>query len=171
MTKKTFRPIRVEGAVAFVAMTRGFEAQIDAADVHLVEGRHWVADVDAHTVYAVTKYRRNDGEYRTVPMHRLLCGWSQGLEVDHIDGNGLNNRRGNLRLVTSSENKWNQKIRVDNKSGVKGVCWISSAGKWRAQIARGGKKISLGHFESIEDAAAAYAKASVELHGQYGRTA
>jgi hypothetical protein len=92
-----------------------------------------------------------------------------GYVVDHIDGDPLNNRRDNMRIVTSSENSWNQKISKANKSGYKGVCFAAREGRWRAQIRKNKRQYMLGYFKDPADAAAAYAAASAELHGEHGR--
>ena len=95
--------------------------------------------------------------------------WPAGM-IDHIDGNPLNNKISNLRLVTASQNSINQKIRADNKSGYKGVRWVANRNKWSAEIRLNGKSTWLGHHDTMEDAAKAYAIASANLHGEFART-
>lgn len=159
------RPIRIEGDVAYVPLTKGYEAIIDTADVPLVDGVNWCATVHHSAVYAV----RTDlisGRPRRVYMHRIIIP-CEGLEVDHVDWNGLNNRRNNLRAATTSQNQYNQRLAKHNTSGFKGVSWNKRREKWRAQIRAGGTRLDLGLFPTREDAHAAYAKASAELHGQF----
>lgn len=162
------RQIQIDGAIAIVPLTDGYVAVIDAADVHLVEGRLWHANPWPRTTYARASVRAEDGRFKKVRMHNLLTGWGR---VDHIDGDGLNNRRENLRPATSSQNNRNAKRRSDNTSGFKGVTWRRRERKWAAQIRVDGKNMYLGHFDSPEAAHAAYCKASAELHGEFGRTA
>lgn len=171
------RPIRIEGTIAYVALTQGYEAVIDAADVPLVDGRNWIAavvrrrDGSIRTVYATT--REPLGPYRqtTIYMHRLLSGTADGLETDHEDADGLNNRRANLRTATKAQNMHNQRLPGNNASGVKGVSRDKWSGKWHARIGVNGKRKSLGYFDDLDAAAAAYARASSELHGNFGRIA
>jgi Rieske Fe-S protein len=94
-----------------------------------------------------------------------------GLVIDHIDGDGLNNRRANLRLAAHAENMRNQRLRSDSTSGHKGVNWDSTRGKWVARIWLSGKCRHLGCFTSVESASEAYAAAIHESHGAFGRVA
>lgn len=173
MRQPTPRPIRIEGDVAYVPLTRGYEAIIDAADVSLVSAWSWQAKTRRRTggtVYAERSLRL-DGRKLSVQMHRVIGSTPDGLETDHRDGNGLNNRRSNLRTATQSQNACNRGPMPSNKSGVKGVYWQKSVQKWHAQIQVGGKVHYLGLFRCITAAALAYAKASRELHGEFGRVA
>ena len=163
------RKIRIEGMVAFVPLTQGYETFIDADDAIFVEGFNWCAMVRKYTVYAVrsTHGRSN----RLIRMHRLLMSAPDGMEVDHEDGNGLNNMRSsNLRLATRPQNASNQRIRSDNDSGFKGVSWHKKSNKWVAQIAKHGKISHLGLFSTRECAYKAYCEASACLHGDFGIT-
>ena len=167
---RTARPIRVEGDIAYVTLTRGYEAMIDAADVPLVSGVCWCAEISGKTVYAVRTDQRS-GKKRRIYMHHVICPPSAGMEVDHRDCNGLNNRRGNVRLATRQQNVCNQTVRRDNKAGLRGVSWFEPARKWRARISANGKSCFLGYFDTSDAAKEAYASASAELHGDFGRTA
>ena len=167
---KAIRQIRVDGNIAYVPLTKGYEAVIDAADVPLVDGWNWTANVRSHTVYAQRKDRSGPMP-RTVMLHRVIARTPEGLDTDHSDGDGLNNRRDNLRVATRSQNQHNQRVALRNTSGFKGVTWHKAKGKWNALIKLHGKRRNLGYFSLAEDAAAAYAKASEELHGEFGRTA
>lgn len=104
-------------------------------------------------------------------LHRdiMQCTMFDGKVIDHINGNTLDNRKVNLRVSSHTENIWNQKLRTSNTSGVKGVSWSRRREKWQAQIMVNRKAISLGFYTDIEDARNAYAKASAELHGEFGR--
>ena len=168
MSKKHIRPIRVDGQLAYVTLTKGYVAVIDAADVPLVEGFNWCADVRPSAVYAARGKMKN-GRMKIIRLHRVLMGDPDGLEIDHVDGNGLNNTRANLRTAIHSENLRNQNVRINNASGFKGVSWDKSRCKWQAHIGLDFKRISLGRFETKEEAAAAYAKASAAMHGEFGR--
>ena len=168
MTSRIKRPIRVVGDLAHVPLTRGYEAVIDASDVPLVDGFNWYARPHRKTVYAL----RNDysGESpKTVFLHRVIAKTPDGLQTDHIDGNGLNNRRSNLRHASVNENQFNRPAYKTNKIGLKGVSWLKVAGKWAAQIQAHGKKHHLGRFDCPKQAHRAYVAASKKLHGSFSR--
>jgi hypothetical protein len=171
MPIKAIRPIKIEGNTAYVTLTKGYEAVIDADDVHFVDGVNWCALVRKNTVYAVRSAPKDArGKRRAVFMHRVVMNAPDGMEVDHFDGNGLNNRRStNLRLATHQQNMYNQRIASNNTSGVKGVSWCKNRNEWRAKIKLNDKYKHLGYFTEKNLAAAAYARASAELHGEFGR--
>lgn len=169
---RKIRPIRVEGNIAYITLTQGHIATIDAADVPLVEGFNW---------YARCKYRR-DGSLRTayaarsireirrvILLHREIMQPPDNMQVDHIDGDGLDNRRANMRIVTRQQNQRNMRTPCNNSSGAKGVSWHYQTKKWQAHIRLNGKGHYLGLFYSIQEAAAAYAAASKKYHGVWGR--
>jgi hypothetical protein len=117
---------------------------------------------------------KRSGKY--VFMHRMVLGLSVDdvREVDHVDGNGLNNCRSNLRVCSHSENMKNRPIHKNNKSGFKGVYRDAGARsvpgrEWRAQIRVDGKKINLGAFPCPEVAHAAYVSAAQKYHGEFSR--
>ena len=168
------REIRIEGEVAYVPLTLGYVAVIDAADVPLVQGWSWHAKIrgcgeNVKGVYALRNEPRGSARHMAY-MHRVIAGTPEGMDTDHIDGDGLNNRRSNLRTATRSQNMRNRPKQENNKSGFKGVCWSKRDNKWRAYIQVGRKSIHLGYFDAIEDAASAYAKGSTQIHGAFGQT-
>lgn len=175
MAMKTIRPIRIEGNVAYVPLTKGYEAVIDADDVPLVDGRRWFASVILRkdgSVYKVYAAREDvsGGRKHTVYMHRIMMpATNASLVVDHINGIGLDNRKANLRAATRSQNMMNRGANAGSRSGVKGVYWLARTGRWYAQIKAHGQRKHLGYFETRDEAAAAYRKASAELHGAFGR--
>ena len=165
----TGREIRIEGELAYVPLTQGYEAVIDAADVELVAGMLWCADVrykkdgSIRTVYAVGGDRG-----RTVLLHRVIAGTPVGMETDHRDRDGLNNRRSNLRNATIAQNRQNAAISADNTSGVKGVCRDKWTGKWKAQISANGRRYER-RFDAIEDAEAWRSAQAAHLHKEFAR--
>jgi hypothetical protein len=168
MPAKPIRPIRIEGNIAYVPLTRGYEAVIDAADVPLVSDWNWFAKADNEKrVYGVRSSRCVLG--KAVLMHRIIAQCPDGLYVDHIDGNGLNNRRSNLRHATNSQNQHNQSVNSVNKSGFKGVSWHKKRGMWQARIRANKKRIWLGNYICVKEAHAAYCEASARLHGEFSR--
>lgn len=107
--------------------------------------------------------------------HRLVWlyeyGYAPSGQIDHIDGNPLNNRISNLRDVTSSDNSRNQARRSDNKTGITGVYYCKQRNKYCVQISSGNKRIRLGRFETIEEAKAVREAAEVKYnyHPNHGR--
>lgn len=168
---KKVRPIRIDGDVAYITLTKGYEAVIDAADVPLVDGVNWHAKPDQRTVYAI-RTSCHDGVKRTVYLHRFLLLAPDGIEIDHKDGDGLNNRRSsNLRIATKSQNMHNSGMFKNNKSGFKGVTFDKESGKWKAHIALCGKQNTIGRYDTPELAYQARCEASKRLHGDFSRDA
>lgn len=91
----------------------------------------------------------------------------ENMEIDHINGNPLDNRIENLRLASRSQNAFNTSLRKDNKSGVKGVNWNKANNNWRARITVNKKEIEIGSYETIEEAKLAIAAARIKYHGDY----
>ena len=148
-----------------VALTQGYVAVIDAADAHLVLAHRWHVRPSGRTVYAQRGVQRPDGTWRKQALHQFLTGYAI---TDHINGDGLDNRRSNLREVTAVENGRNRRRDRDNTSGFKGVCWHKRDRKWQAGIRDGGKSPRhLGYFSTAEEAAHAYDAAAREMHGEY----
>ena len=109
---------------------------------------------------------------KTFSAHRVIWAIQTGAwpsEIDHINGDPSDNRWVNLRIATRSENTRNRGIPVSNNSGVKGVSQRRRDTKWRAHISHLGKQIHLGYFNCRTAAAFAYARASREFHGDFGR--
>jgi hypothetical protein len=107
-----------------------------------------------------------------VAMHRVIMNASSGMDVDHINGNDLDNCRSNLRVCTHAENMFNQRVRSDSTTGIKGVYTVINKKtiKYRAQIQFGKKQIHLGTYFNIEDAARAYDIAAKKHHGDFANT-
>jgi hypothetical protein len=156
-----------------VPLSRGMTAMVDAADVEAVGQHIWTATKSktATTFYASTKVMDAKGNKRDVGMHVLIMSPTRGIEVDHRDGNGLDNRRGNLRTATRSQNQQNRWTQKNNKSGVPGVYWFPPTQRWRAQIDANGRRYYLGYFPSKEGAVAARVDAAMRLHGEFARLA
>jgi len=89
--------------------------------------------------------------------------------IDHINGNPLDNKKRNLRICSKSQNQYNSKIRVDNTSGFKGVCWSKCYKKWRVYIYKNKHQILLGYFNNKIEAAKAYNEAAKKYHGEFAR--
>ena len=158
-----------------IQLTQGKVALVDDAEYEELSQFKWYANKIRYTYYAGRKVTV-DGKSKTILMHRAIMGNKAiGLQVDHRDGNGLNNQRGNLRACTNAENHLNQRLSRANKTGYKGVTEPASQrgriNRYRAQIVANGKHISIGHYPTIELAHAAYCVVAKKLHGDFVRLA
>jgi len=140
----------------------------DNKDTSVVEGIRWhhLKSKKTNTSYArCTKTKKL--------AHEIILGKKPGLVIDHINRNGLDNRRTNLRHVTQSQNKLNSKQYKNNKSGFRGVWFDKNHNKWRASITVDGKAIKLGSFvdseRGKEQAAKAYDKAAKKKFGKFAQ--
>jgi hypothetical protein len=116
--------------------------------------------------YARTIRRPRKMLHRLVLERKLGRPLKRSEKVDHINWNGLDNRRGNLRLATTAENARNRGPTKANKSGYKGVCWYKPSQKWMAYIWHG-KHIALGLFDDPAEAARAHDEAARQYHGEF----
>jgi hypothetical protein len=146
-----------------IPLTRGHVALVDAADAERALAHKWSAQPAGHTIYAQRSVKREDGRWTTQRLHQFLTGYAA---TDHRNGNGLDNRRANLREATQGQNVCNQ-IRQKGASGFRGVTWWKRGQNWKAQISSGGKNYHLGYFAIAEEAARAYDAAARALHGEF----
>lgn len=116
-------------------------------------------------VYAQRVVRQPDGSKKVERLHTFLTGWPL---VDHIDGNGLNNRRSNLRPATTSQNNANSRQRL-GISGYRGVARHKPTGLWQAYITKSGRHKSCGYYRDVADAARARDLAAFTQHGEFAR--
>lgn len=115
---------RIDGDIAWIALTQGQETAVDAADLPIVLQRRWYAlwNERGRCFYANTSGIKSDGTPSTVYLHRVLMGEPDGLTVDHINHDTLNNRRENLRVCTHQENNQNRNgAHSNSRTGVRGV--------------------------------------------------
>ena len=152
---------------AEIDLGRGMIAVVDLVDLPLVAVHRWHThrSNNSRTFYAVTN-ATVDGKRKLLPMHRLILQTALP-HIDHADGNGLNNRRANLRPATRSENMRNRRAQP-HSSTFKGV--TAHGDKWQVCIRHEGETIHLGTFEREEDAAKQYDRAARLLHGRFAKT-
>jgi hypothetical protein len=165
MPVKPIRPIRIDGNIAYVTLTQGYQAIIDAEDADFVGQWNWFAYKKPNTVYAVRGKPSNGGLIR---MHREILRAQDGFEVDHVDRNGLNNMKSNIRICTRDENMRN--VGPIKGRSTKGVSWHKATGKWQARICAGGPQIYLGIYETEKLAQDAYNRACINMHGSFAVT-
>ena len=163
------RPVRIEGEIGYITLTMGYEAMIDAADIPLVAGYNWQAHPHRSTIYAKTAIWR-DGRNVGIYLHRMIAAVPKGVVVDHIDRNGLNNRRANMRQATCSENLGNRPANKNNPTGLKGTYFDKRRGVWNAYISKSGKRQFLGKFDCPLAAADAYDAAAKLVFGGFALT-
>jgi hypothetical protein len=148
-----------------ISVHPGMKVLIDAADADLVASYCWYA----FRVRRVWYVASDDKGYR-IYLHRLLMNAPEGMEVDHINGDGLDNRRCNLRVCTHEQNLANQRHQLRaTYSPYKGVTWCKRTKRWRAQIKAHQQHVNLGTFTNERDAAIAYNRAAREAWGEYAR--
>ncbi len=162
-TTKREDPIHFECGVSAIQLTQGRYALVDTEDAEHLSRWVWHICEDSHTCYVrrrATPAEAPDGKSQVITMHHAILGDPPftGAETDHINGHGLDNRRTNLRWVTSQQNKWNRRRITRGSSRFLGVC--RARGKWVANIREGGILKHLGYFEAEEDAAQAYREAA-----------
>lgn len=152
-----------------IPLTQGKVALVDDDDFEWLNRMgKWCVQIMKYTFYA-RGYVPHDGKSKHIWLHRLIMGMPVGMEVDHIDGDGLNNQRCNLRICTHQDNQRNRRTQVNSMSGFTGVWWEKRRNKWRAGIYVSGKHKHLGYFSLIENAHAAYEAAAREFFGEFKR--
>ncbi len=153
-----------------IPLTNGYVCQIDDEDYPLVAGYKWFTKTGKplHTQYAIAHVRKITGQATTIRLHKILLP-KRG-NVDHIDGNGLNNCRSNLRYATTSQNHQNRR-KLAGQSKYKGVCRYvqTKIPGWRASLKLNKKAIYLGVFTDEREAARAYDTAARKYFGEFAR--
>lgn len=147
-----------------IELTQGKAAIVDDGDFEELSKYKWYAFKNKNIWYAARSNKR-----RNVYMHREIAGAPKGAVVDHINGNGLDNRHENLRVCSSSENVRNSGISSRNTSGYKGVSFHKALGRYRAGITVNRKIVFLGYFPTAQEAARTYDVAAKQYHGEFAR--
>ena len=143
---------------------------VDDIDFERLNKFKWYANKGGKNFYAMRNYRVKDTRKRkTIRMHTAILKPLFGQEIDHIDGNGLNNQRKNLRTCTKSQNAMNVGLRIDNKSGCKGVSFDAGTKKWRVQISIDKKQRYIGIFATKLEAYEKYCATCDKFHGDFAK--
>jgi hypothetical protein len=152
------------------------EIKLSQSQVTLIddEDYEWLSKFKWHySQGGNTGYAKRDiwvkGKGKVLKMHRIILGLNFGdkRQADHINGNGLDNRKGNLRIATKTQNSCNRDKQINNTSGYKGAFWVKAKKKWKAQIRSNGKSYHLGYFNDVIKAAKAYNKGAIKHHGEF----
>lgn len=151
-----------------IPLTKGYEAIVDVEDFDLLSNYNWgilTPYKGQYTTYAMKKSQaERKGKSRL--MHRIVMNAPRNISVDHINGNGLDNRKSNLRLCSHRENLCNSnKQRNGITSIYKGVSWDKSRNKWTVHI----NKRNLGRYNSEIEAALVYNDAALKYHGNFAK--
>jgi hypothetical protein len=182
-----YRRARYGYAFRRIPLTQGRFAIVDPADFPHLNRHKWrlCRTKGKNTLYAERSVRLPGGGYSRILMYREILSLSKGKNhelitksyhrylsggyvIDHINGNGLDNRRANLRLATVAQNAWNSKKR-NPRSGYKGVWFAADKGLWRAAIVCHGRRIHLGYFKDKIAAAKAYDAAALKYYKDFAR--
>jgi len=148
--------------VRYIALTKGKHAIVDAEDYDRLMRHKWTAVQMGTRWYA----QRNAGGH-SVMMHREIMHAPKGTVVDHINGNGLDNRKCNLRICTQSQNRWNSRPHDGTSSQFKGVSYDKNRKKYAASVWENRKRIVLGRYDDEVEAAHVRDYRAVEVAGFY----
>jgi hypothetical protein len=148
---------------------RGIFVLVDDCDFEVLSRLTWNICPKGYAI----RTDRTNGK-RTVYMHKdvaSLAGMNtEGFQVDHVDGDKLDNRRANLRLATNQQNQANVSRQSNNTTGFKGVHFHKGHGKYMARIGVSYKRIHLGYFDTAEQANKAYQQAAIKYFGEFARS-
>jgi len=147
-----------------ISLTQGMFAIVDDEDYDHINSFRWFAHKERHGIYYA--YRNASIKNSYTRMHRMILRARSNFEIDHINGNGLDNRRCNIRLCSHAENLRNQ-TRIHGKSKYKGVWWDKNNNKWSCGLTFNYKQIWIGRFISEIEAAKAYDNKAKELFGDF----
>jgi hypothetical protein len=149
-----------------IKVSQGFIALVDDDHFEVLNQFKWHIKKCGRTNYATANIKI-DGKYKTITMHRFLLDAPKGVQVDHINHNGLDNQRDNLRFCSNSQNQMNRSPYKNCTSNFKGVSFYRKTKRWKAYIKLNGKRINLGHYKTEIEAAEVYNNKAKELFGEF----
>lgn len=150
-----------------IPLTQGKFAIVDDNDFEWISKIKWYARKDRNNYYAEN---HKGNRKSSTKMHRMIINAPEGFSVDHINGDGLDNQRKNLRLCTTEENTRNRDKQKNNTTGYKGVTIHKKTGLYQAQTTHHKKHVSFGYFKTAKEAARAYDKNIRLLHKDFSKT-
>lgn len=162
--------IDIDDKTVAIALSQGKLCFIDRADMGIVKNYHWFAHRNGKTFYCMTHDWDKNGKRVFIAIHRLLINVPKGMQIDHVDRNGLNNTRKNLRECSPIENSHNKGVTSANKSGYKGVSFYTKHNKWRASLKCNGKEYYGGIYSCRIAAAYRYDQIARQVFGEFAYT-
>jgi len=150
-----------------IPLSRNMDALVDDEDYEMLSKYKWYATKGANTYYAIRHNPRNKEKQTLTLMHRFILNVPDGMVTDHIDQDGLNNQKHNLRICTRTQNNRNMKLYNSNTSGYRGVYYDNRVNKWYSHIQVNGVALHIGMYFTKEDAAMAYNDAAIKHHGDF----
>jgi len=164
-----YRRLRYGCTFRKIPLTQGKFALVDPDDYKKLSKYNWYAIRSPRGFYAARSvYANKHRAGQTIRMHRIILNPPEGKFIDHINHNGLDNRKSNLRLCTIQQNVWNmRKQRGNCTSQYKGVTRRKDIGKWQARIICNGRVMFIGYFDDEKAAAMAYDAKAKELFGEF----
>jgi hypothetical protein len=153
-----------------IYLTQGKVTQVDDSDFNWLMRYKWYAYLGYGKIWYAERGKYICEKHYTIRIHReifLINNIKTSYEIDHIDGNGLNNQKYNLRAATRSQNSINRGLNSNNTSGFKGVYYYRTRMKFRAMIGYQGERLHIGYFNDPIDAAVEYDRYAKRLFKEY----
>lgn len=161
-------PKALAGGFKIIKLTKNKTVVVDGEDFDFLNQWKWHAGKNG-SYAARGEWQKGKNKNKIIYMHRLIMKVEGKTQVDHKNGNGLDNRKENLRLCTNKENQRNHKLLVTNKSGFNGVSWNSKVKKWETCISVDNKTVHLGFYRNKIKSATIYNAAATKYFGEFAR--
>lgn len=154
-----------------IYLSKGLFCTVDDSDFEFLNQYKWTASGKAkygfRAIRGFSFFKNGTETSRPILMHRVITMCPNGFEVDHIDGDQLNNQKNNLRIVSHCSNMKNRRQKSDMTSRFKGVSFCKQSGKWVGRLQANGRILLNAGFDSEEDAAREYNKYAKQYHGKF----